>query len=833
MTPGKTDPLQVLQLSNKLLALGWPFCYQIPRPINLRKRSACEGSGFADLEGKQLAETQRLHEAVRRKEWQGFGRPDARRPCGCRQTTRPIPSQGSPPPIGDTMKHTIRNDCILVLTLLVLSSSLGLAATPMGTVFTYQGRLSSGMNAANGIYDFRFAAWDDASSGVQQGPMVTTNAVGVSNGLFVVWLDFGNVFDGNARWLAISVKTNGPGSYTPLTPRQPLTPAPYALYSPNAGNTALLNGQAPTAFAPATGSPAYVAKAGDTMTGTLVVPANGLRAGANQLVLSGGNVGIGTLTPQAKLEVNGVVQADGDLKAARLNVGTGHTLSGTWATIAGGEGNVVNNTDATVGGGTGNTSSGPRATVAGGYVNVAGNNAATVGGGANNSALGGYSTVAGGALNTANGDNAFVGGGDGNTASGQYATVGGGGANIASGVSAIVAGGNSNQATNNDATVGGGYYNTAGGLRSTVGGGYDNRTIAAYATVAGGWNNTAAGDYATVGGGTYNFAPNIWATIAGGRDNQATNDYAAVGGGYGNVASGPGATIGGGGWDGTVSSKNTASGAASAVGGGLGNSAGGEASAVGGGKANAATGQWSSVGGGTGNRASGVAATISGGGYNTASGNDAAIGGGDQNTASAFGAMVPGGWDNVAAGWDSFAAGTQAKAWGNGSFVWGDYHTFDVNAWGDNEFVVRATGGYWLFSAVDGTGNPTAGATLAAGSGTWGSWCDRNAKTNCAPADPRAVLDKVAALPISSWNYKTQDPSIRHIGPMAQDFHTAFGVGDSDKTITTVDADGVALAAIQGLNQKLEEKNAALEKELAELKGLVKMLTQQVNGGAQ
>jgi hypothetical protein len=70
----------------------------------------------------------------------------------------------------------------------------------MGTVFTYQGRLTSGTNAANGVYDFQFSVWDAATSGAQQGPLVSTNAVGVSNGLFVIRLDFGaGAFNGDER----------------------------------------------------------------------------------------------------------------------------------------------------------------------------------------------------------------------------------------------------------------------------------------------------------------------------------------------------------------------------------------------------------------------------------------------------------------------------------------------------------------------------------------------------------------------------------------------------------------------------------------------------------
>jgi len=236
--------------------------------------------------------------------------------------------------------------------------------------------------------------------------------------------------------------------------------------------------------------------------------------------------------------------------------------------------------------------------------------------------------------------------------------------------------------------------------------------------------------------------------------------------------------------------------------------------------------------GGIQNEARGYASFVGGGGAwggdgnyifegNVASGVSSVVVGGYGNLAANLFATIPGGRYNFAEGAYSFAAGCRAKAHGNGSFVWGDANDFDVHAWGANQFVVRATGGYWLFSGVDGTGNPTAGATLAAGSGSWGNWSDRSAKTNCVPVNARSVLDRVVALPIASWNYITQDPSIRHLGPMAQDFHAAFGVGDSDKTITTVDADGVALAAIQGLNQKLEAENAELKRRSEKLERLL------------
>ena len=73
---------------------------------------------------------------------------------------------------------------------------------------------------------------------------------------------------------------------------------------------------------------------------------------------------------------------------------------------------------------------------------------------------------------------------------------------------------------------------------------------------------------------------------------------------------------------------------------------------------------------------------------------------------------------------------------------------------------------------------------------------DRNAKENFTPVDAREVLNKVLALPVSRWNYK-EDKTQQHLGPMAQDFRAAFGLGPNDTSIATVDADGVALAAIQ------------------------------------
>jgi hypothetical protein len=219
------------------------------------------------------------------------------------------------------------------------------------------------------------------------------------------------------------------------------------------------------------------------------------------------------------------------------------------------------------------------------------------------------------------------------------------------------------------------------------------------------------------------------------------------------------------------------------------------ASVIAGGAGNSNGGWYSVVGGGDTQRASGENVTIAGGGINTAGpGRGATVGGGLYNTASASLATVPG--------------GQFGQAIHEGSFVWsGDLLGETTSSFGDQTFTVRCEGGARFYSAT-GTGT---GVQLASGSGTWTSLSDRNAKENFDDVNASEVLAKVAAMPIKTWNYKTQADSIRHIGPTAQDFKSAFGVGESETGITTVDADGVALAAIKGLVEELKERDKTIE----------------------
>jgi endosialidase-like protein len=85
-------------------------------------------------------------------------------------------------------------------------------------------------------------------------------------------------------------------------------------------------------------------------------------------------------------------------------------------------------------------------------------------------------------------------------------------------------------------------------------------------------------------------------------------------------------------------------------------------------------------------------------------------------------------------------------------------------------------------------------------------------KRDIVPVDPQAVLEGVARMPVATWSYKTDDPSVRHMGPMAQEFYGEFGLGDTDKAYSPIDAHGVAFAAIQALYERVREQDARIEK---------------------
>ena len=460
--------------------------------------------------------------------------------------------------------------------------------------------------------------------------------------------------------------------------------------------------------------------------------------------------------------------------------------------IGGGEANVIqpgvidaligagnNNTiqmnahDAIIGGGNASTiqTNADHSVIAGGWMNLI-------------QYYGYESVISGGELNDIGpfAQWSVIGGGEFNTNNTSYSVIGGGSANViqSNSVASVIAGGNANTISGSYSFVGGGIANLAAGVLSTAVGGQGNLAIANNSTVVGGLFNTNSGVLGFIGAGSGN-------TILGGAFD------AAIGGGNVNTIQGtaPYATIGGGG-------NNIAGGRSSFIGGG-----GGFDSGNGGPYPNQAYGDWSAVVGGWNNTAFAYSAVIGGGARNTIQSN-------------AMYSTIPGGLENVTGGNYSFAAGFNAQATNSGAFVWSDGTGTATTSTNNNSVTMRASGGYRLFST---TAN-AAFAYLAPGSGSWTSLSDRNAKEHFESVNPVDVLDRVAALPLNTWNYKTQPASIRHIGPTAQDFKAAFAVGETDTGISTVDEGGVALAAIQGLNRKVDDKETKIQEQATEINEL-------------
>ncbi len=320
-------------------------------------------------------------------------------------------------------------------------------------------------------------------------------------------------------------------------------------------------------------------------------------------------------------------------------------------------------------------------------------------------------------------------------------------------------------------------------------GGVSNVVNGGWATIAGGYENIGSANYVAMGGGINNTAQGYAATVGGGEGNAATAAYTTVaGGGRADAAS--------------MNTANRATDAYGTVGGGGDNQAGDARGAL-------TDKPYATVSGGRGNRAMSGWSTVGGGYRNDATATYTSVGGGFANVASGAGATVPGGQSNTSSGVLSFAAGNRAKATHDGAFVWADGQPFNFTSRAVNQMSVRATGGVRLVSGIDGvSGQPTSGVILPAGGGSWSTLSDRNAKTQVTAIDSRAILQQLMSIPITQWSYRTQSSTIRHMGPMAQDFSAAFNIGEDAQYINAVDIDGVALASIQGLYHIVHEQNA-------------------------
>jgi hypothetical protein len=411
-------------------------------------------------------------------------------------------------------------------------------------------------------------------------------------------------------------------------------------------------------------------------------------------------------------------------------------------------------------------------------------------------------TIAGGGAYTTDCYNRVTSQSDGscaNTLDGDFSTISGGEANSIEGAQSFIGGGNGNQISA-----------PSGALAATISGGLQNTVSANLATVSGGGDNQAGGNDSVVGGGGANKAIGNFSAVGGGQLNTASGAYATVAGGLSNEASAAASTISGG-----SGGLITADGSFGTIGGGSGN----QIAAASGTNLAVAT-----IGGGLNNRVTLGGGTIAGGNSNMAGGFDAAVSGGNGNIASGRASVIPGGVSNEAQGTYSLAAGNRAKSRADGCFTWADSNNLDFNCQLPNAFMVRATGGVYFVSSINAAGSPMAGVQLSSGSGSWNSLSDRNSKREFQAVDGVEVLNKLSSIPITTWSYKTQAENIRHIGPMAQDFRSAFALGEDEKHINTIDADGVALAAIQGLNIKLAEKDRQIEQLQAQSEKLQQQL---------
>ncbi len=581
-----------------------------------------------------------------------------------------------------------------------LMAALGLAAFSIlnqpfsttfaqGMAFTYQGQLQSNGGVASGTYNLQFSLFTTNIGGTAVAGPVTNTGVLVTNGLFTVQINFGSfAFTGETNWLQIGVETNLTSTFMILTPRQQLTPTPFAIYA------------------------------------------------ENSTVLAGG-------------------AAEGE--------GAGNNISGNGAD------------DSFIGGGMAN--------------NIQFNSL-----------------------------DSFIGGGDGNT-------------NLSNAGFSVIAGGQDNQTASGWSVIGGGRGNviTSGTQYSTIGGGFVNTNSGSYATVPGGNENYALGAYSFAAGDqaqALHQGAFVWADSEGGAFGSTSNNQFAVraNGGVNFVTSGAGMAL-----DGplTVSSLNAT---------GTMNIKAGTAMSL---KCNSTlTLQTSSslellapleIQLGSAGTIVDIGGLVQFDGFimglpifqnGIISDGPVGIGtGSPQQVLSVMGGM------NIDQG--SLNTGiitTNALTFGSASTEGIASQRTGTLPTGLYDLVLYTAGSPRLTIMNGGNvgiGNSSPAHLLVVGNSgspaycdgtTWQSGSDRNSKAGFAAINPADVLAKVAALPISEWQYKVDTEGSKHLGPMAQDFHAAFGLnGRDDKHIATVDEGGVALAAIQGLNEKLVETEQAVK----------------------
>ena len=682
----------------------------------------------------------------------------------------------------------------LVLALLLFHSALGIrhsAFAQAPTLINYQGRLLNGTNLVNGSVGLSLRLFNQSSGGTKL--YEDSNSVTVADGLYSTFIGdhptnaaFLSALTNAAVWVEAAV--NG----IALSPRERLASVGYSLATRGwlvttngslTGNPDGLNTIDPS-------SPQSVVGGGrDNRIGALG-PDNVLSGGAGNRIFD---------DVQGSALAGGISNRIEDLcYYSFLGGGMNNRIIDTaWYTVlAGGESNSINNAaHAVLGGGQSNRiEQGSLAVLAGGAGNrIDFAEAAALGGGLNNRVC-------------VFSEKAVLAGGTGNTISNQsaYSVLGGGRNNRIGALSPdnVLGGGAGNR-----------IFDDAQG--SVLAGGIANRIedVCYYSFLGGGFGNRIIDTawYAVLAGGESNSINNAYYSFLGGGRNNAVNQ-----GEYGVLAGGDGNTLN--------------FGYAGAIGGGAGNTMGANTvcSTIPGGQSNA-----------VGNQVSHALAA----GYRAKANHDGAFvwadrrqadfastgtnqfliragGGVGINTNAPIQALHVNG--DVQVGRPAVWAGSED----NRIINFGDQNFVYIGEVGADDRMALRAGGFHFINGNIGVGvAPTtnrievAGGALCTGP-AWVNASDRNLKDGFQAVDAESVLARVAALPIATWHYKSEGAAQRHIGPTAQDFHAAFGVGYNDTSIATVDADGVALAAIQALTKENAEQKKAIEELRARLNAL-------------
>jgi Chaperone of endosialidase len=701
------------------------------------------------------------------------------------------------------MRQKFARVSVFAISVLLCSLFSASAALGQNTSFTYQGRLADGSTPAAGIYDMKFRLYDAGGNAQGTPDTVTLDNPGVqvTNGVFAVQLDFGaDAFTGGPRLLEISVRPHSADpqspAYTTLSPRQPITSTPYAVRS----LTAATADSATSSTTAANFSGSLSGDVTGAQSATVVTSVGGQSAAS----VAGATEAVSGASSANAPNVLVRRDASGDFSAGTISANlNGNATSATTATNFSGSlaGDVTGSQSATVVSAVGGQSA---SSVAGATtaINAAtsANTASTV---VKRDASGNFSAGTITASLNGNADSAT-------TATGVSASAG----------TSVVAAVNASSSSINTANVSGDVelapaaQQTTSSTNSLI----NLKLIGSQRLGQPGVNSllslSASGSYPD--DQTYDkerFRVDNDGSILSVADYSGGINTTAPAEGAGTRFM----------WYGTKAALRA-------------------------GQINGT--QWDDAN-------IGLYSTAFGENVRALGDNALAIG---KNSVAAGSRTVAIGERNTATGYASIALGygastsTSAGSPRNGTFVFSDFSNSacDFNNISNdcqfhpsvtNSFNVRAVNGSYFYTSLnlstsfifnsttatmtlsnsklsmksDGstelTSNSggTAGVSLAAGGGSWSSLSDRNMKANFATVNPREILRGVLALPISTWNYKSQDSAVRHIGPMAQDFFATFRVGESDKTIATIDPDGVALAAIQGLHEELKDRDAKID----------------------